>query len=107
MNSNTYHIFFSNFSNPLKIKIITSLKNKEQTVTELSENLDVEQSKISHALSSLRRCNIVNFNPKGKSRVYTLNKNTIIPILRLIDKHSKTYCRGKCVACSKCLKKEK
>ncbi len=104
MNSNTYHIFFNNFANPLKIKIIISLKNKNKSVSELAEELDVEQSKISHALASLRKCNIVNFNQKGKQRVYLLNKNTIIPILNLIDKHSRTYCGKKCFACNKCNK---
>ena len=101
MKSNTYHIFFTNLANPLRIRIITSLKDKEKNVTELSKNLKVEQSKVSHALSSLRCCNIVKVKQKGKQRVYFLNKNTIIPILRLIDKHAKTFCGGICRGCKK------
>jgi len=97
MNSKTYHIFFGNFSNPLRIEIVLSLRKKSKNVTELSENLGVEQSKVSHALSSLRCCNIVNVEQRGKERVYSLNKETIIPILNLIDKHAKTFCKGKCI----------
>jgi len=92
----TYHIFFTNLANPLKIDIITSLRNKEKSVTELSQEINVEQSKVSHALSSLKCCNIVKVNQKGKQRIYSLNKKTIIPMLDLIDKHSRTFCKGIC-----------
>lgn len=93
----TYHIFFGNFSNPLRIEIILSLRKKSKNVTELSEDLGIEQSKVSHALSSLRCCNIVRVEQKGKERVYSLNKETIVPMLKLIDKHAKTFCKGKCI----------
>ncbi len=96
MKDSTYHIFFSNFANPLKIKIILSLKNKEKSVTEISKELGVEQSKVSHALAPLRCCNIVKVKQKGKNRIYFLNKETIIPILKIIDKHSKTFCNRRC-----------
>jgi DNA-binding transcriptional ArsR family regulator len=88
-------------ANPLRIKIISSLKEKEKNVTELSKDLDVEQSKISHALRLLRNCNIVDVKQKGKQRIYSLNKKTIVPILKLIDNHSKTFCGGNCKACRK------
>jgi len=92
----TYHHFFSNLSNPLKVDIILSLRAKEKNVTEISKDLKGEQSKISHALASLKKCNIVQSKQKGKQRIYSLNKKTIIPILKLIDKHAQTQCK-KCV----------
>ena len=96
---NTYHVFFSNLANPIRIKIISSLRTKNKSVSELVEELKVEQSKISHALRNLRECNLVGFKQKGKERIYSLNKATLIPILKLIDKHSKTNCKGKCKFC--------
>lgn len=101
MNNSTYHVFFSNLANPLRISIIETLKKKEMNVSDLSEKLNVEQSKISHALASLRCCNIVEVIQDGKSRVYSLNKKTIIPILDLIDKHAKLHCKGGCTGCKK------
>lgn len=98
MNNNAYHVFFTNLANPLKIKLIVSLKEKQKNVTELSKELKVEQSKISHALTSLKKCNIVDVKQNGRQRIYSLNKNTIIPMLKLIDKHSKKYCN--CKSCS-------
>ena len=60
------------------------------------EKIKIEQSKISHALTTLKCCNIVKVKQKGKQRIYFLNKNTIIPMLKLIDKHAKTFCKGFC-----------
>ena len=101
MNNSTYHIFFTNLSNPLRIKIVTSLKQKEKNVTELSKELKVEQSKVSHALASLRCCNIVDVKQEGKQRIYSLNKKTILPMLKLIDTHAKTFCAGDCKGCGR------
>ena len=95
MNYKTYHIFFSKLSNPLRTKILSSLENKDKSVSELISELKVEQSKLSHALSELKECNIVSVEQKGKQRIYGLSK-TIIPILRLINCHSKgcDKCKG-------------
>jgi DNA-binding transcriptional ArsR family regulator len=101
MKNSTYHIFFTNLANPLRIDIITLLREKERSVNEITKLLDVEQSKVSHALSSLKCCNIVDAKQKGKQRIYFLNKKTIVPILKLIDKHATTFCGGKCRKCGK------
>lgn len=100
VSSNKYHVFFTNLSNPLKIEIILCLRNKSASVNELSKVLKVEQSKLSHALASLRCCNIVEVKQEGKQRIYSLNKRTILPMLDLIDKHAKTFCSGKCEGCN-------
>ncbi len=98
---NTYPIFLNNLANPLKVEIISALKRKSASVSQLTEKLKVEQSKLSHALASLRCCNIVQAKQKGKSRIYYLNKKTILPILRIIDKHERTFCRHGCLRAEK------
>lgn len=95
LNHHSYNIFFSNLANPLKIGIILSLREKAKNVTELVKDLVVEQSKISHALHSLKSCNIVNVEQRGKERVYSLNKETIMPMLELINKHAYIHCKNK------------
>lgn len=101
-NFSTYHVFFRNLANPLKIKIISVLKDKECSVNDLSYELGFEQSKISHALALLRNCNIVKSEKKGKERIYSLNKKTIIPLLKMIDEHSSSFCKCKeCKGCSR------
>jgi len=88
----TYHIFFRNLANPVKTKIISFLKEKEMSVTELSKKTKIEQSKLSHALASLRICHIVLSRKKGKQKIYYINKKTIPPLLRIIDKHKCEFC---------------
>ena len=105
MNNSTYHIFFTNLANPLKIKIITLLKEKEKSVTELTKSLKVEQSKISHALRNLKDCKIVDVKQKGRERIYSLNKRTIVPMLKLIDNHAQNFCKCKKCANRKCGRK--
>ncbi len=97
MNHNSYHVFFTNLANPLKIGIILELRKGDKNVTELVKELHVEQSKVSHALMSLKKCNIVNVKTEGKQRLYSLNKDTIVPMLNLIDNHAHTHCKNKCV----------
>jgi DNA-binding transcriptional ArsR family regulator len=96
MKNSTYHLFFSKLSNPLRIKIISSLEEKPKSVNDLSNELEIEQSKLSHALRELKQCNIVKFKQNGKQRIYSLTK-TIIPILKLISCHS-----DDCSACKGC-----
>ena len=98
-NLSTYHIFFSNLANALKINIIVSLRESSKNVSELVKNLNIEQSNISHALASLRRCKIVEATQKGKQRIYSLNKKTILPILKILDKHAENFCDGNCNCC--------
>ena len=98
MNNKTYNIFFSKLANPLRIDIITSLDKKEKSVNELVSELKVEQSKLSHALGELKECNIVKVKNQGKNRIYSLSP-TIIPILRLIECHSKGC--DKCKGCGR------
>ncbi len=94
MKCNAYHVFFKNLANPLKTKIVEALKQKPLSVSELIDKIDVEQSKLSHALMNLRKCHIVNAKQTGKQRIYSLNKKTIVPILKIIDKHRTNFCPG-------------
>jgi ArsR family transcriptional regulator, lead/cadmium/zinc/bismuth-responsive transcriptional repressor len=92
-NQSKYYPFFQNLANPLKIEIITALKSKSLSVLELAKELDEEQSKISHALKSLKHCSIVEFKQEGKQRIYSLNKETILPMLEMLDKHESKFCK--------------
>lgn len=86
-------MFFGNLANPLKIEIITALKEKPLSVSEIAKKLNVEQSKLSHALKALNNCSIVKVKQSGKKRIYSLNKETILPMLKIIDKHESKFCK--------------
>ena len=92
MKKSAYYPFFKKLANPLRIAIVVALAKKDMSVSELCQELHVEQSKISHALHELAGCFIVTAKKQGKERIYKLNK-TIVPLFRLIDKHSKKFCK--------------
>jgi DNA-binding transcriptional ArsR family regulator len=85
-----------NLANPLKMKIILLLRNKEMNVSKIVKELKTDQSKVSHALKSLRECKILLTKKSGKEKIYYLNKKTIIPILKIIEKHVLCYCSQGC-----------
>ena len=95
MKCSSYEDFFKNFANKTKFKIIMLLKNKPMSVNELSKTMKEEQSKISHSLAKLSACNILNVEQKGKQRIYSLNKDTVIPIIQLVEKHVEKHCDKK------------
>lgn len=87
------YLFFETLGTKLKIDIIIKLEEGPSGVNELSKQLNQERSKVSHALLSLHECGFVDVKKEGKSRIYSLNKETIIPLLSLIEKHVKKYCK--------------
>jgi len=97
MKCDYYYKFFGNLANPIKISIVEELKKRPLTVSELTKKTGEEQSKISHALANLKECSIVKFEKNGKNRVYSLNKQTIVPMLRILDKHKEKNCKGACI----------
>lgn len=88
----SYSDFFTNFANKTRFDMIMALNERPLSVTDISKTIGEEQSKVSHNLKILLECRITTFEQKGKQRIYTLNKETIIPILKLIDKHTKMNC---------------
>ncbi|MBI2578832.1 MAG: helix-turn-helix transcriptional regulator [Candidatus Aenigmarchaeota archaeon] len=87
-----YRLFFKAFSNETRLGIINTLRNGHQkNVTEICNELDFEQSRVSHNLSCLIDCGFVEVKRNGKERIYSLNKDTIKPMINLIDRHIKKY----------------
>ena len=97
MKNNTYDNFFANFANKTKFKIIMALQEKSLSVTEIIEATSEEQSKISHNLKKLAQSHVLEVKKQGKKHIYSLNKETVIPILELVKTHVRKNCLlGKC-----------
>jgi DNA-binding transcriptional ArsR family regulator len=78
------------------MKIIEALRQSPKSVNEISKQTNEEQSKISHNLKKLMECKFLDVKQEGKQRIYSLNKDTIIPILTLVEKHVEKYCEKIC-----------
>jgi len=99
MKESAYNIFFHTLANKTRLAIIFALKNGEMNVSELTKRLSFKQSTISHNLKRLISCQFVHMRKDGQFRYYSLNRDTIVPLLKLMDKHVNTYCIKLCDKC--------
>jgi ArsR family transcriptional regulator len=91
---NNYYLFFELLATPLRMDIISLLKERGSLcVGEICEAVGEEQSKVSHNLRRLAECNVVWVKKEGNYRHYSLNGETILPMLQLIDKHAQSCCK--------------
>jgi len=88
----SYNLFFETIGNKTRLKILELLFNRNMSVGEICKALNEEQSKISHNLKKLAECHFLDVKKIGKKRIYSLNKKTIIPLLKLVERHVKCYC---------------
>ncbi|MBC8500191.1 MAG: winged helix-turn-helix transcriptional regulator [DPANN group archaeon] len=93
MTTKSYNSFFMNFANPTKFSILMALTEGPLNVTRITKKINEEQSKVSHNLKKLEQCHILNVKQRGKQRIYSLNSQTVIPMIRLIKKHVKNHCK--------------
>ena len=92
MTDNTYKLFVRAMSNKTRLDIIKYLSsNGSRNVSQICRDLRFEQSRVSHNLKCLIDCGFVEVKRKGKQRIYSLNKETILPMVKLMDKHIKKY----------------
>ncbi|MBR9680453.1 MAG: winged helix-turn-helix transcriptional regulator [Candidatus Altiarchaeota archaeon] len=87
-----YDYFLGTLANRTRLKIIKELLKGEKNVGQLTVAIGVDQSTISNNLKRLRDCGFVNAKPNGKQRIYILNRETIEPLIKLIDTHVNKYC---------------
>jgi len=87
----SYKLFFKAFSNKTRFEIIQLLRKGPRNVMQICKELSFEQSRVSHNLRCLVDCGFVNNRYDGKNRVYSLDKKHMLPILKNIDEHIKTY----------------
>ena len=84
--------FFSTLANTTRLAIIELLDERPMSVNELVIALGEEQSMVSHNLRPLVRCHFVTWERQGKSNVYSLNHETMDPVMRAVENHAKNFC---------------
>lgn len=87
-----YKIFFGTLVSESRLRILNALKNGKKNVSELIEELRMDQTLISHDLARLKKCGFVKAEKDGKFRYYALNDETIRPLMALIEKHMSGHC---------------
>ncbi|MBI2128653.1 winged helix-turn-helix transcriptional regulator [Candidatus Woesearchaeota archaeon] len=97
MKCSSYALFFDAFSNKTRWRILEALRIKDLSVNEICGAIKEEQSKVSHNLRKLIECHFVESVRKGKNKIYSLNKKTMLPLLELVEKHASEYCGKVCI----------
>ncbi len=92
----SYNLFFETISTKIRMGILCLLRGNAMSVSEICKSMNEEQSKISHNLKKLVECHVLDVKQKGKKRIYSINKDTVIPILDLVEKHVRKYCGEVC-----------
>jgi len=87
-----YKIFFGTLTSESRLRIINLLRAGRRNVSEIIDELDADQTAVSHDLARLKECGFVNVEIDGKYRYYSLNDETIMPLMGLIDKHMAKNC---------------
>lgn len=80
--------FFKVFGDPTRLRILFFLSiEKESSVTNISESLNLTQSAVSQQLKLLRTSRLVRFRKDGRSILYRLSDDHITKILDLGLEH--------------------
>ena len=73
-------------AHPLRLQIIELLQlNKQLTVTEIHQQLDVEQAVASHHLRILKNKRVVDLERSGKNSMYFLANPAFYEIVRIMN----------------------
>jgi len=92
--------FFDILATRSRLDLVLTLRDRPKSVGEISKAIAVERTNVSHQLRRLRECGFVFERREGKKRMYSLNRETVIPILDLAEIHVRKYCKmertGRC-----------
>lgn len=73
--------FFSAFSDPTRVRILSALAVADMCVTDLSRVLDLNQTTVSHQLRYMKNLGIVKSERQGKIIFYRLTSDAVNDVL--------------------------
>jgi len=76
---------FRGFSDPSRLSILDTLRNRALTVSEIVETTGLTQSNVSNHLGCLRDCGLVTSEQKGRFVYYELSDKRVGQLLMLAD----------------------
>lgn len=87
-----YKLFFGTLVSESRLKIINLLRKGKKNVSEICNELKMDQTAASHDLSRLKQHGFVKSEVEGKFRYYALNEETIKPLMDIIEMHMGQFC---------------
>jgi DNA-binding transcriptional ArsR family regulator len=90
-----YALLFQALAAPPRIQILELLRKKgAMNVSEITKESGLEQTQVSHNLRCLSFCGLVSVVREGKTRVYSINEETMEPLLRVADNHLRKFAQN-------------
>ena len=74
---NKLALYFQNFADQTRIKILSALSIKSLCVNDLSKILGINQTTISHQLKTLKSQSMVDYRREGKVLIYFIKSSAI------------------------------
>jgi DNA-binding transcriptional ArsR family regulator len=86
-------LFFQALANQTRMRVLQLLSERGggMNVSEICSELGLEQTHVSHNLKCLTFCGLVTSIRSGKSRLYSINEHTVLPLLKIVDDHLENY----------------
>lgn len=79
---------FKLIGDPTRFLILHVLENRELNVNAIAEELDLEQSAVSHQLKKLREAKLVKSRRNGKNILYSQEDQHVYAILHMAVEHA-------------------
>ena len=70
--------FFKALANESRLKIVGILANRECSVSDLADLLDLREPTVSHHLAKLKELDLVRMEARGNTHVYWLNEEALV-----------------------------
>jgi predicted transcriptional regulator len=70
--------FFKALGHESRLRIVGILANRECTVSDLADLLDLKEPTVSHHLAKLKELNLVRMESHGNTHIYMLNQDALI-----------------------------
>ena len=87
-----YALFFQSLANQTRMQLIDLLTGRgAMSVSDICDELGLEQTLVSHNLKCLTFCGLVTSSREGKSRIYAINQQTLLPLMKIVDNHLRMY----------------
>ncbi|GAO99261.1 ArsR/SmtB family transcription factor [Fructobacillus ficulneus] len=80
-------LIFKLLGSEKRLAILTLLREKPYSVSELVDQLQMEQSAVSHQLQMLRDAQVVTVEKRGRLAYYQLNDSHILTLLNNAEGH--------------------
>ncbi len=75
--TNKLALYFQNFADQTRIKILSALSIRDLCVNDLSKILNINQTTISHQLKTLKDQDLIEYTREGKILVYRLKSGLV------------------------------